>query len=58
MKQQYLPEKLSGRRYYVPIRGLESQMAARLDETRRRAAEAAAEGPAAGRGDEEEVQES
>ena len=36
--QQYLPEKLSGRRYYVPIRGVESELAARLDETRRRAA--------------------
>jgi putative ATPase len=39
-EQRYLPDALSGRRYYVPIRGLESQMAARLDETRRRAAEA------------------
>ncbi len=37
--QQYLPDKLSGRRYYVPIRGVESEMAARLDETRRRAAD-------------------
>jgi putative ATPase len=36
--QQYLPEKLSGRRYYVPIRGVESDLAARLVETRRRAA--------------------
>ena len=36
--QQYLPEKLSGRRYYVPIRGVESERAARLDEIRRRAA--------------------
>ena len=36
--QQYLPEKLSRRRYYVPIRGVESELAARLDETRRRAA--------------------
>jgi putative ATPase len=35
--QQYLPEKLSGRRYYVPIRGVESELAARL-EARRRAA--------------------
>jgi putative ATPase len=36
--QQYLPDKLSGRRYYVPIRGVESELAARLDEIRRRAA--------------------
>jgi len=36
--QQYLPDELSGRRYYVPIRGVESEMAARLEETRRRAA--------------------
>jgi putative ATPase len=38
VEQQYLPDKLSGRRYYVPIRGIESKLAARLDETRRRAA--------------------
>ena len=37
-QQQYLPDKLSGRRYYVPIRGVESELAARLDEIRRRAA--------------------
>ena len=37
-QQQYLPDKLSGRRYYVPIRGVESDRAARLDEIRRRAA--------------------
>jgi putative ATPase len=37
-EQQYLPDKLSGRRYYVPIRGVESELAARLDEIRRRAA--------------------
>ncbi len=37
-QQQYLPDKLSGRRYYVPIRGVESERAARLDEIRRRAA--------------------
>jgi putative ATPase len=37
VEQQYLPDKLSGRCYYVPIRGLESDLAARLDETRRRA---------------------
>jgi putative ATPase len=36
--QQYLPERLSGRRYYVPIRGVESKLAARLEEIRRRAA--------------------
>jgi putative ATPase len=36
--QQYLPEALSGRRYYVPIRGVESELAARLQEIRRRAA--------------------
>ena len=29
MEQQYLPDKLSGRRYYVPIRGLELEMEAR-----------------------------
>ena len=38
VEQQYLPDKLSGRRYYVPIRGVESELAARLEETRRRAA--------------------
>ncbi len=38
--QQYLPDRLSGRRYYVPIRGVESELAARLDETRRRASDA------------------
>ncbi len=36
--QQYLPERLSGRRYYVPIRGVERKLAARLEEIRRRAA--------------------
>ena len=36
--QEYLPERLSGRRYYVPIRGVESELAARLEEIRRRAA--------------------
>jgi putative ATPase len=36
--QEYLPERLSGRRYYVPIRGVESKLAARLEEIRRRAA--------------------
>jgi putative ATPase len=40
VEQQYLPEELSGRRYYMPIRGVEWKMAARLDEDRRRAAEA------------------
>jgi putative ATPase len=37
VEQQYLPACLSGRRYYVPIRGVESKLAARLDEIRRRA---------------------
>jgi len=37
-EQQYLPDELSGRRYYVPIRGIESELAARLDEIKRRAA--------------------
>ncbi|HET6476009.1 MAG TPA: replication-associated recombination protein A [Thermoleophilia bacterium] len=37
-EQQYLPDKLSGRRYYLPIRGVESELSARLDEIRRRAA--------------------
>ena len=50
VEQQYLPDELSGRRYYVPIRGLESQMAARLDETRRRAAETEQEARPDGRG--------
>ena len=30
--QQYLPDKLSGRRYYVPIRGVELEMEALLRE--------------------------
>ncbi len=38
VEQQYLPDRLSGRRYYVPIRGLELEMEARLAEDRRRAA--------------------
>jgi putative ATPase len=38
VQQRYLPDKLSGRRYYVPIRGVESELAARLDEVKRRAA--------------------
>ena len=38
VEQRYLPDKLSGRRYYVPIRGVESVLAARLDEIRRGAA--------------------
>jgi putative ATPase len=29
VEQQYLPDKLSGRRYYVPIRGVELEMEAR-----------------------------
>ncbi len=40
VKQQYLPDELSGRRYYVPIRGVEWKMAARLEEDKRRAAAA------------------
>jgi putative ATPase len=38
VEQQYLPDELSGRRYYVPIRGVEGKMAARLEEDKRRAA--------------------
>lgn len=38
VEQQYLPDKLSDRRYYVPIRGVEREMAARLEEDKRRAA--------------------
>ncbi len=38
VEQQYLPDKLSGRRYYVPIRGVEREMASRLEEVKRRAA--------------------
>ena len=40
VEQQYLPAKLSGRRYYVPIRGVEQEMAARLEQDKRRAASA------------------
>jgi putative ATPase len=36
--QQYLPDKLLGRRYYVPIQGVERHMAARLEDEKRRAA--------------------
>ena len=50
VEQQYLPDELSGRRYYVPIRGLESQMAARLEE-RQRAARQDAEGRPGGAGE-------
>jgi putative ATPase len=32
---QYLPDALSRRRYYLPIRGVESEMAVRLDAARR-----------------------
>jgi putative ATPase len=39
VEQQYLPDQLSGRRYYVPIRGVEEEMAARLEQDKRRAAE-------------------
>ncbi len=35
VEQQYLPDKLSGRRYYVPIRGVELEMEALLRERRR-----------------------
>jgi putative ATPase len=35
--QQYLPDRLSGRRYYVPIRGVEARLAARWEEIRRAA---------------------
>ena len=45
-EQQYLPDKLSGRRYYVPIRGVESQLAARWQEVRRQATESEPGGPA------------
>jgi putative ATPase len=38
VEQQYLPDKLSGRRYYVPIRGVEREMTARLEQDKRRAA--------------------
>ena len=37
--EQYLPDELSGRQYYVPIRGVERDMAERLEATKRRAAE-------------------
>jgi putative ATPase len=43
VEQQYLPEEVSGRRYYVPIRGVEREMAARLEEDKRRAATGEAE---------------
>ena len=33
--EQYLPDKLSGRRYYVPIRGVERGMAERLEADKR-----------------------
>jgi len=36
--QQYLPDRVLGRRYYLPIRGVERELAARLDEARRRTA--------------------
>jgi len=49
VQQQYLPDRLSGRRYYVPIRGVESELAARLDETRRRAASGDEDGEEGGR---------
>ena len=36
--QQYLPDRLVGRRYYTAIRGHEAEMATRLEEEKRRAA--------------------
>jgi len=36
VNQQYLPDALSGRRYYVPIRGEEQAMANRLEQVRHR----------------------
>jgi putative ATPase len=37
VEQQYLPDALSGRRYYVPIRGVEAKLAARWEELKRAA---------------------
>jgi putative ATPase len=37
VEQQYLPDELSGRRYYLPIRGLERKMADRLEEEKKQA---------------------
>ncbi len=47
VEQQYLPDRLAGRRYYTPIRGREAEMAARLEEDKRRAGhdEAGGAGP-------------
>jgi putative ATPase len=44
VSQQYLPDRLSGRRYYVPIRGVESRLAARWEEIRRQAASGEGDG--------------
>ena len=44
VSQQYLPDRLSGRRYYVPIRGVESRLAARWEEIRREAASGEGDG--------------
>jgi putative ATPase len=45
VEQQYLPDKLSGRSYYVPICGVEQEMAARLEEKKKRAGANEAEEP-------------
>ena len=37
VEQQYLPDKLAGRRYFSPLRGVEMEMARRLREDKRRA---------------------
>ncbi len=52
VQQQYLPDRLSGRRYYVPIRGVEREMAARLEEDKRRAESGEAERMEQGKRDE------
>ncbi len=44
VRQQYLPDRLSGRRYYVPIRGVESRLAARWEEIRRQVASGEGDG--------------
>jgi putative ATPase len=41
--EQYLPDQLSGRRYYVPIRGVERDMAERLEADKRRASQGGAD---------------
>jgi putative ATPase len=37
VEQRYLPDKLAGRRYFSPLRGVEMEMARRLSEDKRRA---------------------